>query len=125
VYLLNGRAPGIAARLREMRLGEVATTTITAAELRFGALNSGRPQANLERVEAFLGPLTRFPFTDAAATEFARGKLELRVAGTPIGTMDLLIAAIARSIDATLVTNNRREFARVPGLRVSDWSVDG
>jgi len=124
VYLLNGRAPGIAARLRQLRLGDVGTTSITAAELRFGALNSGRPRANLERVDAFLGPLVRFPFGDEAATEFARIRLELRAAGTPIGTMDLLIAAIVRALDATVVTNNQRELARVQGLRLADWSLE-
>lgn len=125
VYLLNGRAPGIAAQLRALRLGDVGTTWVTVAELRFAALNSGRPRANLERVEAFLGPLTRVPFTDEAATEFARIKMELRVAGTPIGTMDLFIAAIVRSLEAVLVTNNQREFARVQGLRLADWTLDG
>ncbi|MGE0454382.1 MAG: type II toxin-antitoxin system VapC family toxin [Vicinamibacteria bacterium] len=123
VYLLNGRAPGVAARLREMKLGDVGTTAITAAELRFGALNSGRPRANAERVETFLAPLVRLPFEDEAAFEFARIKKELRVAGSPIGVMDMLIAAIARSADTVLVSHNVRDFARVTGLRLADWPI--
>jgi tRNA(fMet)-specific endonuclease VapC len=123
VYLLNGRATGVAVRLRELSLGDVGTTAVTAAELRFGALNSGRARANAERVEAFLGPLVRLPFEDEAAFEFARIKRELRAAGSPIGVMDMLIAAIARSLDAALVTNNVRDFARVAGLRLADWPI--
>jgi tRNA(fMet)-specific endonuclease VapC len=125
IYLLNGRAPALVARLRELAAGELATTAVTAAELRFGALNSGRARANLQRVDTFLAPLVRLPFDDAAAAEFAGVKHALRRAGQPIGVMDLLIAAVVLAAGASLVTNNRREFAHVPGLRLTDWPLEG
>lgn len=121
IYLLNRRAPTVIQRLQETPADEVGTTSITAAELRFGALNSGRPRANLLRVEAFLAPLTQQPFENRAAAHYAQIKHHLRTQGQMIGPMDLLIAAVARSIGATLVTNNVREFSRVPGLNIESW----
>jgi tRNA(fMet)-specific endonuclease VapC len=125
IYLLNGRAPTLGARLRQLRLGQLATSTITVAELRFGALNSARARANLERVETFLGPLVRLPFDEPAAAAFAQIKHLLRREGTPIGSLDTMIAAVTRAAGGTLVTNNRREFARVPGLLLADWPTEG
>jgi tRNA(fMet)-specific endonuclease VapC len=122
IRLLNGSSEAAVQKLRQVPAEELGTTSITVAELRFGALNSGRPEANRTRVEAFVAPLTRLPFEDAAAVEFGRIKRELRARGTPIGIMDLLIASIVYSIDGTLVTNNQREFSQVPGLRVENWT---
>ena len=94
IYLLTGRAPGVADRLRRQPASELGTTTITAAELRYGALHSARPVQNLERVETFLAPLQTLPFDDAAAVQFARIKQDLASRGTLIGVMDLLIVVL-------------------------------
>ncbi len=121
IYMLNGRADAITARLRTLTPADVTTTAVTAAELRYGARHSGRPEANLVRAETFLTPLLRLPFDDEAAVHFAEIRQDLVARGQPIGVMDLLIAAITRSRDGTLVTNNIREFSRVPGLEVENW----
>lgn len=121
IYLLNGKAPRAEARLRELDRDEVGVTAITVAELSFGAVHSGRPERNLARVEAFLAPLVRVPFDDAAAACFARIKQALTASGGMIGAMDLLIAATALAFPAVLVTNNTRDFARVPGLEMENW----
>lgn len=121
IYVLTRRVPSVTERFRSMSPGELGTTFITVAELRYGALHSARPRENLARLTVFLAPLVKLPFDDASAAHFARIKNDLARDGKPIGPMDLLIAATTRSRDATLVTNNVSEFLRVPSLRVENW----
>lgn len=85
--------------------------------------NSARPVENLLRLNALLDPLTIVPFDDTAATAYADLRRELTRSGTLIGPLDMLIAAVALANNATLITNNVREFARVPGLRVENWAI--
>ena len=125
IWLLRGRAPAVETRLRTLPLNAVATTTVTAGELRYGALRSKHARANLARVEAFLAPVRLLSFDNRAACHFADIKGHLAAAGALIGPMDLLIAATTRAHDATLVTGNTREFSRVPDLPVEDWIVRG
>lgn len=122
IYLLNGRLPQVEAKLREVPAGRVGTTAVTAAELRYGALHSGRRERNLARAESFLRPLRVVPFDDQAATQLARIKDDLVRRGELIGTPDLFIAACTLAVGGTLVTNNVREFARVPGLLWENWA---
>lgn len=123
IYLLNGRLPSVVDRLRDMPAGQLGTTTVTAAELRFGALNSGRPAENLARVASFLESLTQVPFDEEAAIQFSNIKRFLVSKGRLIGLMDLLIASCTLAAGGTLVTNNVREFSRVPSLRFENWSA--
>jgi tRNA(fMet)-specific endonuclease VapC len=90
--------------------------------LRFGVENSNRVDDNMERLERFLLPLEIVPFDAKANRHYGRVRTDLKRAGCPIGSNDLLIAAHALSLDAPLVTNNIREFARVVGLRVEQWN---
>jgi len=85
-----------------------------------------RPQhlcvsANLHRLEQFFAPLASLPFDDRCAEEYGQIRADLTAQGKIIGPNDLLIAAIARTFDTTLITHNIREFSRVVGLRVEDW----
>jgi tRNA(fMet)-specific endonuclease VapC len=121
VYYLRGRAPAIRRRLEQVAWNEVSTTAITAAELRFGALKSRQSTANRVDVERFLGSFAMLSFGNLAAAYFARVKSNLASRGEMIDALDLLIAAIALSHDATLVTNNTRDVARIPGLRLENW----
>jgi tRNA(fMet)-specific endonuclease VapC len=121
IYLLNESLPAVTARLAGLPADQVGTTSITAAELRFGALNSGRPQQNLARVETFLAPLVQIPFDTRAAVHFGNLKQLLTSQGKLIGIMDLLIASCALATGGTLVTNNVREFSRVPSLSLENW----
>ncbi len=122
VYYLEGRSPELLDRLKETPWDDLGVTAITAGELRYGAFHSARPKANLARAEAFLSPLTKVPFDDQSAGHYARIKQTLSAVGRPIGGFDMLIAATVLANDATLITNNVREFSRVPGLRVENWS---
>ena len=126
IYVINRRVPAIRHRLAEqLRLGtEIGFSAIALFELRYGHARSNR-KAEYDRLLAeFLAPgIIVLPF-DAEDAEHAgdiRAYLERK--GTPIGPFDYLIAAQARRRGATLVTLNCREFARVPGLLVTDWAA--
>ncbi|RKT44204.1 type II toxin-antitoxin system tRNA(fMet)-specific endonuclease VapC [Thiocapsa rosea] len=121
IYAINQKRPEILRQIRNYRIGEVGISSITYAELRFGVENSSRVDDNLDRLERFLLPLEILPFDAEAGRRYGRLRVELKRAGCLIGANDLLIAAHAVSLDATLVTNNIREFARVEGLRVEQW----
>ena len=111
----------------ELRFGtRLHLSAIVVAELEYGARKSSAVQRNLERIGDFLTAIagvTAFDAADAAHAGDIRAFLESQ--GTPIGSNDLLIAAQARRHGAMLVTGNRREFDRVPGLAVTDWGSGG
>ncbi len=121
IYAINRKRPAVLARVRDYRIGEVGISSITYAELRFGVENSGRVEENLDRLERFLLPLEIVPFDAEAGRQYGRLRTELKRAGCPIGSNDLLIAVHALSLNAALVTNNIREFTRISGLRVEQW----
>ena len=99
-------------------------SSVVAFELWYGVAKSERKEANTQRLEAFLaGPLEWTPFGEEDAQEAGRVRAELEMAGTPIGTYAVLIAAQARRRRATLVTSNVAEFDRVTALKWQDWAV--
>lgn len=100
---------------------QMCISSITLAELFYGAEKSKRQTANFAAIEQIRGQLTVLPFADRSAHHFAMIKCELEREGKPIGPYDLLIAGHARSESLTLVTNNEREFTRVQGLRTENW----
>ncbi|KTF67875.1 MULTISPECIES: type II toxin-antitoxin system VapC family toxin [unclassified Sphingomonas] len=107
---------------RILRLGsdQICISVITAAELRYGCAKKGSPKL-LAQVEAILDAIDILPFDVPADTEYGGIRAELEAAGKPIGPNDLMIAAHAYSVDATLVTANIGEFQRVRGLKVENW----
>ena len=102
---------------------EVLISVITEAELRTGAAKSSSPARTLRLVENFLRPLTIIEFTSQDAIHYARVRARLEHAGTPIGPLDTLIASQAVGRKLTLVSNNVREFRRVSGLHVENWTA--
>ena len=109
-------------RFEDYEVGEVGVSSVTAAELSYGAEKSSRRGQNLEALGAFLLPLEVLAFGPEAAAAYGRVRAALEKAGTPIGPLDTLIAAHAAGLGVTLVTNNVREFSRVPGLEIEDWT---
>ena len=103
----------------------MALSVIVLHELIYGAANNPRQRDNEEKVALFIrtGGMAILPFEEDDATEAAEIRAHLRRRGTPIGPYDVLIAAQARRAGAALVTANRREFDRVPGLIVTDWAA--
>ena len=119
IYVIN-RKEGVRERFRQ-HAAHTGISAITYAELRFGVAHSTRVAENERLVQEFRDDLNVLPFDAAAARHYGEIRQELSRRGELIGPLDLLIAAHARSQDATLVTNNEREFARVPGLRIENW----
>jgi tRNA(fMet)-specific endonuclease VapC len=119
--VFNRRPPAVLDRLAEHPLGAVGVSSITAAELAFGVAKSGS-QRNRHVLEKFLAPLEVAPFDLEAMWAYGRLRAALEQKGRPIGSLDPPIAAHALALGATLVTNNVREFARVPGLKIENWA---
>lgn len=124
IALIRAR-PEAVAWLRGRRPSEVALSSVSKAELYYGARKSGRVGHNLEVLSRFFEPFGSLVFDDRAAQEYGSIWAELERAGTPIGPNDLLIASVARSRDLTLVSMNRREFGRVAGLRLGGFDERG
>lgn len=101
--------------------GQLCISTITLMELIYGAEKSASPERNLADVEGFAARLDVLPYDTQAAAHSGQLRAELARVGKPIGPYDQMIAGHARSLGLILVTNNLREFERVPGLRVEDW----
>ena len=101
---------------------QLAMSTVTLGELVFGAQKSRQPEPNLRVVEGMVARLTVLAFDEDAARHFGEIRAQLVGAGCPIGPYDMTIAGHARSRGLVLVTNNRREFERVSGLRLENWA---
>jgi tRNA(fMet)-specific endonuclease VapC len=118
-YALRGEG-GVGKRILEHRPSELCISSITVAELRFGA--GRRNSAKLHRlIDAIASNVEVMPFDEACAEQFGRVATELKVRGTPIGEFDVLIAAHALTLGLTLVTNNATHFGRVRGLKIENW----
>jgi tRNA(fMet)-specific endonuclease VapC len=123
ISLLNGTSSKLKARLFAQTRGAVTLPAIVAHELYWGAFRSGRVDYNLEKLRILAGslPILDFDVDDARVSGQIRATLFAR--GTPIGTYDTLIAGQAKARSLTVITNNLREFTRVDGLKVEDWTV--
>ncbi len=119
-FMRHPRGP-VAVRIEEIGKEAVFTSVIVAAELRFGISRSGSP-ALARRLEETLEALPVVPLEKPADAAYAEIRTYLERQGTPIGSNDLLIAAHAKALGTTLVTANTREFSRVPGLTIEDWT---
>ena len=120
IFTINGNAAARARFVAEYSSG-LSISAITEAELWFGIENSLAPEKNAETLRAFLATVEILPFDTLIAAEYGRVRTKLKRAGTPIGDRDTLIAAHAKALGLTLVTNNTREFKRVEGLALEDW----
>lgn len=110
----------VAARVAAVGESEVCTSIVVAAELRYGAEKRKSPKLT-QQLEAVLGALTVIPLDTPADERYGELRCNLEAQGTPVGGNDMLIAAQALSLDLAVVTDNTREFTRVPGLVVENW----
>jgi tRNA(fMet)-specific endonuclease VapC len=118
-YALRGEGQ-VGNRIREHKPSEISLSAITVAELRFGADRKGSRKLH-GLIDTFMAAVEVAPFDEHAAREFGRIGSILADRGTPIGELDVLIAAHAVTLRCTLVTNNVRHFVRVPGLAIENW----
>lgn len=123
IAVIRQRPESALRRLRGKQVGQVGLSTITLAELEFGAAKSQQPARARAALREFLLPLEVVPFDEAAADAYGTVRAAMEKKGRPIGPLDTLIAAHALALGTVLVTNNTREFRRVPGLSVEDWSL--
>lgn len=121
-YVIKGRSPSIDNHLRNLDPGQVCISAVTRVELRFGVRRLSGATGLAAEVELFLSGIHTLPWDDIAADYFADVRVALERRGTPIGIMDSMIAAHARALKATLVTNNVKHFRLVKGLAVENWS---
>ena len=125
VAIIRKRPARVLQRLKQQLPGTVGVSAITVGELSTGAAKSIQPERNAEALVQFLLPLEIHAFDYGAAQAYGSLRVALEQQGTPIDSMDVLIAAHAVSLDLTVVTHNTRHFAKVPGLRLEDWFESG
>ena len=121
IYLIKQQPPVVIERFLKHPVGDIGISSITAAELFYGVHKSLQVSTNRLALEQFLAPLEVASFDQESAQFYGRLRSQLESKGTLIGSMDMLIAAHALSLGVRLVTNNLKEFRRVPGLRLENW----
>jgi len=122
VYAKNKRPEIVLERFRQYKSGDLCISAITMAELEYGIFNSSKPAQNRAALLIFLSNIEVIPFDLAAAHAYGEIRCELKSKGEPIVANDLLIAAHAKSLGYTLITNNTREFKRIEGLLLENWA---
>lgn len=122
IYVMKNKPEKVLERFREELDGGLCISSITLGELEYGMKHSSNPAKNEQALLRFLAPLSILPFGAAAASEYGVLRTHLQNKGTPIGPLDMLIAGHALAEGLTLVTNNVREFERVPDLRLENWA---
>lgn len=122
IYLIKRKSPKVLARLAHHDVAEVGVSSITVGELVYGVEKSRDAERNQRALEQFLLPLTVVPFDRPAALAYGAVRAALEGRGRPAGPLDTLIGAQALASNFTLVTNNVREFRRIPGLSVENWA---
>jgi tRNA(fMet)-specific endonuclease VapC len=121
-YIMNRHSLRALRRLEMETVGDVCISAVTRSELEFGVEVSPRKSKDKGSLEIFLRHIEVLDYPSDAALDYAQIRAFLKVRGRLIGANDLFIAAHARHLGLTLVTNNIREFSRVPGLKVENWA---
>lgn len=122
IYIRRERSLKLKSKFYSVASSDLLLSSITVAELEFGVAKSNQPGKNSEALKNFLSKFKIIDFDSKAAQQYGLIRASLEKQGTPIGANDMLIAAIAKSNDLTLVTNNEREFSRVEGLKIENWA---
>lgn len=123
IYIIKQQPITVLKRFLEYQVGDIGISSITLSELRYGVAKSAHQEKNAKALDGFIIPLEVVSFDESAAHVYGEIRATLEKLGTPIGAMDMLIAAHAVSLGIPLVTNNTREFMRIPALNVIDWTV--
>lgn len=122
IYLIRKKPTRLLRKLQRKQVSEIGISSITLSELEYGAAKSTRPEQNKLALIQFLAPIAILPYNDRAALGHGRVRAHLARKGTPIGSLDLLIAAHALSLECVQVSNNESEFKRIPDLKVDNWT---
>lgn len=123
IFLINSKSQIVLDHFKKLSPGDVLLSSVTVAELEYGVEKSHHKEKNRRALQEFIIPLEVVPFDENAAHYYGVLRSYLEKKGTLIGPLDLMIASHAQSLDVTLVTNNLKEFKRVPRLNLQDWTV--
>ena len=121
IYIIKRKPLEVLQKFEAYEVGDIGISSITVAELKFGVQKSQSVEKNQQALMQFLLPLTIAKFDTAAANVYGEIRATLEKQGIPIGSLNILIAAHALSLDLTLITNNIKEFDRVPNLKLKNW----
>jgi tRNA(fMet)-specific endonuclease VapC len=122
IYIIKKHPDNVFKRFKTFDVGDICISSITFAELMYGVHKSHHQQKNKIALELFSAPLEIVPFDGDTADHYGGTRTYLEKNGTPIGSLDMMIAAHALSLNLILVTNNTKKFSRVPHLKIEDWT---
>jgi tRNA(fMet)-specific endonuclease VapC len=122
IYIIKQKPQNVIRRFREAKISEIGVSSITLSELEYGVMKSTKPEQNRMALAQFMAPIEIPAYDDAAAQHYGEIRDYLGRQGTPIGSLDMLIAAHALSLNAVLITNNEREFKKVSNLKIENWT---
>ena len=121
IYIIKQKPSEVIERFKRTKISQIGISSITLSELLYGVSKSSKPKQNQVALAQFIAPLVILPYGDEAAEYYGDIRSYLEKQGTPIGSLDMLIAAHALSIACTLVTNNEKEFIRILNLKIDNW----
>lgn len=122
IYIIRRKPEIVLTRIQRLRVSDLGISSITLSELEYGVAKSRKQEQNKLALTEFLTPIEIIPFDDMAAKHYGELRAYLESRGTPIGSLDTLIAAHALALQSVLVTNNESDFGRVPGLTIENWT---
>ena len=122
IYAMKGLYPAVNERLLSIRPEKIFVSSVTVGELEYGAAKSRWGDRAREVMRSFLANYDVIPFDETDAIHFGRFRAALAAVGTPIGTYDVMIAAQAFARNLMVITHNTKEFGRIPGLALEDWT---
>ena len=121
IYIIKRKPQVVIDRFLRTDISEIGISSITLSELLYGVSKSSKPEQNQMALMQFMAPLEILPYGDDAAQYYGNLRVHLERQGTPIGSLDMLIAAHALSTGCTLMTNNEKEFSRIANLKIENW----
>lgn len=124
IYIIKRHPTNVLKKFTTLDVGDVCISSITLAELMHGVQKSHHQQKNKAALEEFTSPLEVIPFDEETASHYGHIRAYLEKKGISIGPLDMMIAAHAQCLSSILVTNNKKEFSRVPHLKIEDWVHD-
>jgi len=122
IYIIKQKPPDVIERFKLTEISQIGISSITMSELLYGVSKSSKPEQNQIALTQFIAPLEILSYGGEAAQYYGELRAHLEKQGTPIGSLDMLIAAHALSIDCILITNNEKEFIRIPNLKIDNWA---
>ena len=123
IYIIKQKPKDVIERFRQAQVSEIGVSSITLSELEYGVMKSAKPEQNKLALAQFIAPIEISAYDDVAAQHYGVIRAHLERQATPIGSLDMLIAAHALSQNSVLITNNESEFKRIPNLKIENWAI--